>query len=149
MSIWFKTDRDALAELKAHGRSTMVAHLGIEFLEIGPDHLTGRMPVDARTHQPLGMLHGGASAVLAETLASEAATMTVDPARQRTLGLELNINHIRSAREGWVTGTARPIHIGRSTQVWEVKIVDPRGKLVAVSRVTMSVQNAPTVMKNG
>ncbi|MBM3597164.1 MAG: hotdog fold thioesterase [Alphaproteobacteria bacterium] len=149
MSIWFKLSDSALAELKAHGRNTMLAHLGVEFLEVGPDFLTGRLPVDARTHQPLGMLHGGATAMLAETLASEAATMTIDQSRQRTLGLELNINHIRSKREGWVTGTAKPIHLGRSTQVWEVRVVDERNKLVAIARVTMAVQNAPTVMKNG
>jgi 1,4-dihydroxy-2-naphthoyl-CoA hydrolase len=117
----------------------MVRHVGIEFTGIGPDWVSGRMPVDHRTQQPFGLLHGGASVVLAETLGSMAANLCVDLNTHYCVGLEINANHIRSAREGWVEGTARILHLGRSTQVWEIRIVDEQRRLVCVSRLTMAV----------
>jgi 1,4-dihydroxy-2-naphthoyl-CoA hydrolase len=116
-----------------------VSHLGIEFTEIGPDYLKARMPVDARTRQPFGVLHGGVSVVLAETLASWAAAMVVDPTKFHCVGQEINANHVRAVAEGWVYGVARPLHLGRNSHVWDVKITDQRDKLVCVSRVTMAV----------
>ena len=112
--------------------------LGIRFTEIGPDYVRGSMPVDARTHQPYGLLHGGASVALAETLGSTAAGLCVEP-DQGVVGIEINANHLRGVREGLVTGTARPLHVGRSTQVWEIRIEDEAGQLVCVSRLTMAV----------
>ena len=113
--------------------------LGIRITGIGEDWLRGTMPVDARTHQPYGLLHGGASVALAETLGSTAAMLTLDPALCRAVGLEINANHVRGVREGIVTGTAKALHLGRSTQVWEIRIEDEREKLVCVSRITMAV----------
>lgn len=119
--------------------NTMVTHLGIEFTQIGEDFIEARMPVDHRTHQPLGLLHGGASVVLAETLGSVAATCCVDMSKQYCVGLEINANHIKSVREGFVTGITRPIHVGKKTQVWEIKISNEQNELVCVSRITMAV----------
>jgi 1,4-dihydroxy-2-naphthoyl-CoA hydrolase len=113
--------------------------LGIRITAVGEDWLRGTMPVDARTHQPYGLLHGGASVALAETLGSTAAMLTLDPAQFRAVGLEINANHVRGVREGIVTGTAKALHLGRSTQVWEIRIEDERQKLVCVSRITMAV----------
>ena len=114
--------------------------LGIEFIEAGEGYLIARMPVDQRTHQPFGILHGGASVVLAETLGSVASFMLLDdPTKQRAVGLEINANHIRSVREGWVYGRCTPIHIGRTTHVWDIRITDGQGKLVCVSRLTIAV----------
>ncbi len=120
-------------------KNTLAEHLGIEFVLIGDDFLQARMPVDARTHQPFGLLHGGASVALAETLGSVAATLCVDPEQQFCVGLEINANHIRGVRSGYVTGTARPIHIGKKTQVWEIRIADEQNELICVSRITMAV----------
>lgn len=117
---------------------TAVSHLGIEFLEVGDDFLRGRVPVDARTRQPYGLLHGGVSAVLAETLGSIGAVHATGPGHQ-VVGLEINANHVRSATQGWVTGTARPLHLGRTTQVWQIELVDDGGRLVCVSRLTLAV----------
>lgn len=142
MSIWFQDF--PLADANARGAGTAVGHLGIELVEAGPDYLVARMPVDQRTRQPAGVLHGGASVLLAETLASWGATYVVDPQKQHCVGLEINANHLRPAAEGFVTGTARPLHLGRTTQVWEVKIADGAGKLVCVSRVTMAVLAVPS-----
>ncbi len=122
---------------------SLIGHLGIEFLEVGEDWLVARMPVDDRTRQPVGILHGGASVVLAETLASCAATFTVDGERASCVGMEINANHIRPVTSGWVTGVVRPIALGRRTQVWEVRITDEGGKLVCVSRCTMAVIPTP------
>lgn len=119
--------------------NTMVTHLGIEFTRIGDDFIEARMPVDHRTHQPLGLLHGGASVVLAETLGSVAATCCVDMTKQYCVGLEINANHIKSVREGFVTGITRPIHVGKKTQVWEIRITNEQNELVCVSRITMAV----------
>ena len=119
--------------------NTMAEALGIEFTTIGEDYLEARMPVDQRTHQPLGMLHGGASVALAETLGSMAATLCIDGTKQFCVGLEINANHIRSAREGFVKGITKPIHIGKKTQVWEIRISTMEGDLVCISRITMAV----------
>ncbi len=121
------------------GKNTMVEHLGIVFTDIQEDSLTATMPVDQRTLQPYGLLHGGASVALAETLGSVAAHLSVDSDRYLTVGLEINANHIKSARSGIVTGTARPIHIGRSTHVWSIDIVNEAGQLVCTSRITMAI----------
>ncbi|MHA1107900.1 MAG: hotdog fold thioesterase [Alphaproteobacteria bacterium] len=118
---------------------TAVDHLGIEFTEVGDDFIRGRMPVDRRTVQPYGIVHGGASMVLAETLASSAAAACVDQARYRVFGQEINGNHLRPCSEGWVTGTARPYHLGRKSQVWSIEIVNDAGKLTCISRLTMAV----------
>lgn len=114
--------------------------LGIEFLEAGEGYLLARMPVDKRTQQPFGILHGGASVVLAETLGSVASWMLLDdPKTQRAVGLEINANHIRSVRDGWVYGRCTPLHTGRTTHVWDIRVTDEQSKLVCVSRLTVAV----------
>lgn len=128
-----------LDAINAHARNSLVGHLGIVLTEAGADWLRGTMPVDARTHQPFGILHGGASVALAETLGSMAGNLTVDTTREMVVGLEINANHVRAVREGTVTGTARALHVGRSTQVWEIRIENEAGKLVCVSRITLAV----------
>jgi 1,4-dihydroxy-2-naphthoyl-CoA hydrolase len=117
---------------------TAVARLGIEFLEVGDDFIRARVPVDTRTRQPYGILHGGVSVVLAETLGSCGAAYAA-PEGHRSVGLDINANHLRSASSGWVTGTARPVHIGRSTQVWQIELCNEQGQLTCVSRLTMAV----------
>ena len=115
-------------------------HIGIEFVEAGEGYLIARMPVDKRTHQPFGILHGGASVALAETLGSVASYILLDdPGKQRAVGLEINANHIRSVSDGWVYGRCKPIHVGRTTHVWDIRITDERDKLVCVSRLTVAV----------
>lgn len=131
-----------LDELNALSKGTLMEPLGIRFTEIGADYLRGTMPVDARTHQPYGLLHGGASVALAETLGSSAGGLCVGPG-QGVVGIEINANHLRGVREGLVVGTARPIHVGRSTQVWEIRIDDERGRPVCVSRLTLAVIDKP------
>jgi uncharacterized protein (TIGR00369 family) len=118
--------------------NTTVEHLGIEFLEVGDDFVRARAPVDSRTRQPLGILHGGISVLLAETLGSCGASRASPPG-SRALGLDINANHLRSATEGWVTGTARPVHIGRTTHVWQIELTDDKGRLTCVSRITMAI----------
>ena len=125
------------------GSVGLVSHLGIELIEDGDDWVRGRMPVDARTRQPFGLLHGGASVVLAETLASMASVATLDLRLKLAVGLEINANHLRSVREGWVIGTARPIHIGRTTHVWDIRIVDEADKPVCISRCTVAIIDNP------
>ncbi len=143
MASIFRRPR-TLEELNAHSRNTAVSHLGISIIEIGEDFLRGTMPVDQRTKQPYGLLHGGSSAMLAETLASVAANMCVEKEGQQAVGLELNCNHVRAVTQGVVTGTARPVHVGRKTQVWDIRIEDERGKLCCVSRLTLAViETAP------
>lgn len=117
----------------------MVDHLGIEFLEVGDDFISARMPVDHRTHQPMGLLHGGASVALAETLGSVASSILVDMNKYFCVGLEINANHIKSARNGYVTGKASPIHVGKKTHVWDIKISNDADELVCVSRLTVAV----------
>lgn len=129
----------SLDALNALSRDTLIAHLGIEFIDAGEDWLRATMPVDVRTRQPYGLLHGGASVVLAETLGSTAGTLCVDPARQICVGLEINANHLRAVRGGTVIGTARALHVGRTTQVWEITIENELGKPVCISRLTLAV----------
>jgi 1,4-dihydroxy-2-naphthoyl-CoA hydrolase len=138
MSIWFDKDLSP-AHLQPLADNTMGGHLGIEFTEVGEDFIKGRMPVDHRTRQPYGLLHGGASVALAETLGSVGAAMVVNYHQYNAVGLEINANHVRGVREGYVTGIARPLHIGKTTQVWEIRITDERDKLVCVSRITVAI----------
>ena len=130
-----------LESLNQMSSKTMVQHLGIEFVEIGSDYLKASMPVDTRTHQPFGVLHGGASVALAETLGSVAANVVLTSPDQYCVGQEINANHIRSVREGLVYGVTRPIHIGKTSQVWETRISDERDRLVCISRITLAVLN--------
>jgi uncharacterized protein (TIGR00369 family) len=125
--------------LNARARGSLVEHLGIVVTEAGDDWLRGTMPVDARTRQPYGLLHGGASVALAETLGSMAGGLCVDVTREAVVGLEINANHLRAVREGTVTGTARALHVGRSTHVWEIRIENEAGKPVCISRITLAV----------
>lgn len=125
--------------LNQMGQGNMVEHLGIVFTEVGKDYLCAKMPVDQRTKQPLGLLHGGASVALAETLGSVAAHHCVDNTEQYCVGLEINANHIRAMREGYVYGRAQPIHVGKKTQVWEIRITNEDNKMVCISRITLAV----------
>jgi 1,4-dihydroxy-2-naphthoyl-CoA hydrolase len=143
MRIW-KQDID-LASLNSWSTNTLMEAIGIQITAMGDDWLQGTMPVDRRTHQPYGLLHGGASVALAETLGSTAAMLTLDSVKERAVGLDINANHMRGVLSGTVTGTARPLHLGRSTQVWEIRIEDENGKLVCISRLTMAVVPATAV----
>jgi len=136
MRIW--THPVSVEILAESHRNTAPERLGMEFLEVGDDFIRGRVPVDERTRQPYGRLHGGVSVVLAETLGSCGAAYSCPPGHQ-VVGLDINANHLRGAMEGWVTGIARPVHIGRSTQVWQIDMQDDAGKLTCVSRITMAV----------
>jgi 1,4-dihydroxy-2-naphthoyl-CoA hydrolase len=136
MRIW-KQDI-SLAALQATGANTAVSHLGIEFTEVGDDYLVARVPVNRQTCQPYGLLHGGVSVVLAETLGSCGAAFSV-PLGTRVVGLEVNANHLRGVQDGWVTATARPVHLGRTTQVWQIELRDDQGRLSCTSRLTMAV----------
>jgi uncharacterized protein (TIGR00369 family) len=136
MSIWQKPV--SVAELTAIHLDTAVSLLGIEFLEVGEDFIRARVPVDTRTRQPYGLLHGGVSVVLAETLGSCGAAFSSPPG-YRAVGLDINANHLKSATSGWVTGVARPVHIGRTTQVWQIDLHNDAGELTCVSRITMAV----------
>lgn len=131
--------RPSLDQLNFTREETMVNHLGIVFTGIGEDYLEATMPVDHRTKQPMGLLHGGANVALAETLGSLASSLTIDLEKQACVGLEINANHIRSVREGTVKGIAKPIHIGKSTQIWEIKIFNEAEKLCCISRITMAI----------
>jgi len=135
-AIWH--DVPDLDYANAFSAESAIGHLGIELIDVGADHLTGRMPVDRRTLQPFGILHGGASVLLAETLVSSAATFVVGPGKA-AVGMEINANHLRPVTSGWVTGTACPISLGRRSQVWEVRIVDESDRLVCIARCTMAV----------
>lgn len=136
MSIW-KSEL-SLQELDALSANTLVQHLAIKFVEIGEDYLRASMPVDHRTHQPMGILHGGASVVLAETVGSVAANMAAEPG-SRCVGLDINANHLSAIKTGTVYGEARAVHIGRSTQVWNISIIDEQGRAICESRLTMAV----------
>lgn len=125
--------------LNQMGQGNMVEYLGIVFTEVGKDYLCAKMPVDQRTKQPLGLLHGGASVALAETLGSVAAHHSVDNTKLYCVGLEINANHIRAMREGYVYGMAQPIHVGKKTQVWEIRITNEDNKMVCISRITLAV----------
>ena len=136
MRIWKKPI--ALDALNAASAGNAVGHLGIEFSEVGDDFIRARMPVDARTRQPFGLLHGGVSVVLAETLGSMGANYVL-PEGQQAVGLDINANHLRAATSGWVTGTAKPVHIGRTTHVWHIDLHNEAGELTCVSRLTMAI----------
>jgi 1,4-dihydroxy-2-naphthoyl-CoA hydrolase len=136
MSIWFRPY--TIEQVRFLGNN-LPQHLGIEFTEIGPDFLRGRMPVDDRTRQPYGILHGGASVALAETLGSTGAGLVVDPDKYQCMGQEINANHVRAIKDGFVIGTARPLHLGRRSHVWEIRIADEKDRLVCISRITMFV----------
>lgn len=132
-----------LEAIHSLGVNTIAQHIGIEFIELGEDYIVAKMPVDHRTHQPFGILHGGASVVLAETLGSIASYLCLkDPKNQRAVGLEINANHIRPVSSGFVYGKVLPIHVGRSTQVWEIKITNEENKLVCISRLTVAIVDA-------
>jgi uncharacterized protein (TIGR00369 family) len=135
-AIWQKPVSVEL--LTAHHVNTAVAHLGIEFLEVGDDFIRGRVPVDGRTHQPMGILHGGISVVLAETLGSCGAAYS-SPPEHRAVGLDINANHLRSVASGWVYGIAKPIHRGRTTHVWQIELSDEQCRPTCVSRITMAI----------
>jgi 1,4-dihydroxy-2-naphthoyl-CoA hydrolase len=140
MSIWHLSNSTmTIEQLQTLGANTMGALLGMEFTEIGENYLKMRMPVDDRTRQPYGLLHGGASAAMAETLGSVASAYVIDREKYICVGLEINANHIRGAKEGWVYGTVIPLHLGKTTHVWDIKIVDEREKLVCVSRLTVAI----------
>jgi 1,4-dihydroxy-2-naphthoyl-CoA hydrolase len=137
MIIWYRAY--TLEEVQQRGIGTMVEHIGITITELGDDFLKGTMPVDHRTTQPMGILHGGASVALAETLGSIAANLVVDSEKKYCVGLDINANHIRAAKTGLVTGIAKPFHIGSSTQVWSIEITDEKNRLVCISRLTMAI----------
>jgi 1,4-dihydroxy-2-naphthoyl-CoA hydrolase len=137
MSIW--RSLRTVEELNGNRSGTLIENLGILFTEIGDDFVRATMPVDTRTVQPYGLLHGGASVALAETLGSMGASMCVDAAEYQVVGQEINANHVRAARSGLVTGTARAVHLGGRTHVWSIEIVNDAQKLVCISRITMAV----------
>jgi 1,4-dihydroxy-2-naphthoyl-CoA hydrolase len=136
VSIWKQTTD--LDRINAWNHGSLVEHLGMRITEVGEDYVRGTMPVDARTKQPFGLLHGGASVALAESLGSLAGTLCLETS-EMAVGLDINANHVRAVTEGIVTGTARALHLGRNTQVWEIRIEDERGKLVCISRLTLAI----------
>jgi len=140
MSIW--KNLISLDAMNAGFEKTLVRHLGIEVVEIGDDYVKAKMPVDERTHQPFGLLHGGASVALAETMGSMAGQMCVEPG-YTILGVEINANHVRGVRAGHVHAIAKPLHLGRTTQVWDIRIHDDNDKLVCISRLTVAVAKVP------
>jgi len=137
MAIWF--GNPTIDEVRRASLGLLTSQLGIEFTEWGEDFLRGTMPVEPRTRQPMGYLHGGASVAFAESLGSTAANCVVDPSRFRCLGQDINANHLRPVTDGLVIGTARPVHLGSRSQVWSIEIRDPRERLVCISRLTMAV----------
>ncbi|HEY5968377.1 MAG TPA: hotdog fold thioesterase [Chitinophagaceae bacterium] len=138
MTIWF--DKNVSLEiLKSFGKGTMTEHLGVEWVELGKNFFKAKMPVDHRTIQPYGLLHGGASCVLAETLGSVASHLVIDPSEFYCVGIEINANHIRSAKEGFVYGICSPLHIGSSTHVWDIRITNEEEKLICISRLTVAI----------
>jgi uncharacterized protein (TIGR00369 family) len=137
MTIWHSVQ--SVEALNSGSSGTLIEHLGIEFTEVGDDFIRATMPVDSRTKQPYGLLHGGASVALAETLGSMGAAMCVDPREYQCVGQEINANHVRAANKGFVTATARPVHIGGRSQIWVIDVVNDAGKLVCTSRLTIAV----------
>ncbi|WP_343667768.1 hotdog fold thioesterase [Chitinophaga sp.] len=138
--IWRSLDI-SLDQLNENGENTMAAFLGMEFTEIGPDYLRMMMPVNERTRQPYGLLHGGASAALAETVGSVASALIIDPEKQVCVGLDINANHIRGIKEGYVHAVAKPLHLGSTTHVWDIRICDEHNKLVCISRLTVAIRD--------
>jgi len=139
MSIWYQ--QATLKDLNKLSENTLVSHIAIEFTEIGDDYICAIMPVNQTTHQPDGLLHGGASVVLAETLGSVASNLCVDRTKKICVGLDINANHIRSARKGYVTGRTKPIHLGATTHIWEIRITNEKDSLVCIARLTMAILN--------
>ncbi|MEO5597983.1 MAG: hotdog fold thioesterase [Novosphingobium sp.] len=137
--IWWNNKAPNVDQITAFGAASLASQIGIEFVDVGDDWISARMPVDARTHQPFGRLHGGASVALAETVASVGAMRCVDPEQFVVVGMEINANHIRPAYDGWVYATARPEALGRTSQVWTIRIENEVGKLVCISRFTVAV----------
>lgn len=137
MALW--KNQVTVEQVNALGRNTMLSYLGIEFIEVGDDFLRARMPVDHRTLQPYGIMHGGASCVLAETVGSLGASLCIDVAQSRCVGVEINTSHIRAVTSGWVIGTARPLHMGSTTHVWDIQIESDAGKLVSVTRLRLAI----------
>ena len=142
--LWIQTNIE-LERLNALAQDTMAFWMEIQFIDVGADYIKATMPVKPATHQPFGLLHGGASAALAETIGSVASWLCIDPAKYFAVGLEINCNHIRGKKNGYVTATARPLHIGKTTHVWDIKIEDERGKLVCISRLTMAIRKNEVV----
>ncbi|WP_203298909.1 hotdog fold thioesterase [Marinobacter sediminum] len=141
MAIWTRTPN--LESFMESSKNTAVGHMGIEYLEVGDDYVKGRMPVDERTVQPFGILHGGASVLLAETLGSMAANCCLKNPDTVAVGLDINANHLRPVSKGWVYGTATALHIGSTTQVWEIRLENEEGKPTCISRLTMAVTKLP------
>jgi 1,4-dihydroxy-2-naphthoyl-CoA hydrolase len=141
MAVWKSTP--SIEQINASSRDTLVDTLGMRVTELGDDFIRGTMPVDRRTVQPFGLLHGGASVALAETLGSLAGNLCLDNAKEVAVGLDINANHIRAVTSGNVIGTARALHIGRTTQVWEIRIEDERQRLICISRLTLAVVPKP------
>lgn len=142
MPIWFNKNL-AMPDLSPLGPNTMGEYLGMEWVALGDDYLKMRMPVDNRTRQPYGLLHGGASCALAETVGSVASHFVIDPDKFICVGMEINANHVRSASKGYVTATCKPLHLGATTHVWDIKIHDEWEKLVCVSRLTVAILKKP------
>lgn len=142
--IWKKYNID-ISAVNELSKNTMAETLDIQFIEIGDDYIKATMPVSPVTHQPYGLLHGGASAALAETIGSVASSLCIDPEEQICVGIEINCNHIRGKRSGFVTGTATPLHIGKTTHVWDIKITDEKDKLICASRLTVAILKNPGV----
>ena len=138
MALWYDPNITP-DQLNPLSRGNMGEHLGMEVIEVGEDYIKGRMPVDHRTRQPYGLLHGGASVALAETLGSVASAFVVDRSKYDCVGLEINANHVRGVREGFVYGVVRPVHLGKTTHVWDIRISDEREKLVCISRLTVAI----------
>lgn len=136
--IWY-SDQTTIESVRGIVNNSMGEHLGIQWKEMGDDYLVATMPVDQRTRQPYGLLHGGASCVLAESIGSVASAMVIDTTKFICVGLEINANHVRGVREGIVTGTAKPLHLGNSTHVWDIRIVDEKDRLICVSRLTVAI----------
>ena len=144
MSIWFNKSL-SLTDLNPLSPNTMAEYLGMEWVALGDDYIKMRMPVDDRTRQPYGLLHGGASCALAETIGSVASHFVIDPDRAICVGLDINANHVRGVRGGYITATCTPLHIGASTHVWDIKIHDEREKLVCISRLTVAILRKPKI----
>lgn len=138
MALWYDPNITP-DQVNPLSRGNMGEHLGMEVIEVGEDFMKGRMPVDHRTRQPYGLLHGGASVALAETLGSVASAFVVDRSKYDCVGLEINANHVRGVREGYVYGIVRPVHLGKTTHVWDIRIFDEREKLVCISRLTVAI----------
>ena len=147
--IWHPEAFGRPEQLNAMEKGRMLGYLGVEIVEIGDDYLRARMPVDSRTQQPFGLLHGGASAVLAESVGSWSSYLTTRPGEYQVLGLEINVSHLRPAKSGYVYGTARPVRLGSVVHVWDIRVTDEAGQLLSIARLSTSVRPLPAVAKGG